>query len=73
MDRAERRKDRWGWPRAIGAVEFEATFEPVGVGWSLRGDPVLAVNLHERDNDARKAYWDSLDEDAWYEKMAGVA
>jgi hypothetical protein len=71
--RAQRRSDPWGRPRAIGAVEFEATFEPVGVGWSLRGDPVLAAELHERDSDGQRAYWDSLDEDEWHERMAGAA
>ena len=71
--RTQNRRDPWGRPLAIGAVEFEASFEPVGVGWSLRGDPVLAANLHERDRDGRKAHWDSLDEDEWYEKMAGAA
>jgi hypothetical protein len=73
MARAERRTDPWGRPRALGVVEFEATFEPVGVGWSLRGDPVLAAELHGRDSDGRRAYWDSLDEDARYERIAGVA
>ena len=73
MARVRTRRDPWGRPRAIGAVEFEATFEPVGVGWSLRGDPVLAAELHERDSDGRRAYWDSLDEDEWYERMAGCA
>jgi hypothetical protein len=43
------------------------------VGWSLRGDPLLASNLHERDSDGRKAYWDSLDEDEWHERLAEVA
>jgi hypothetical protein len=71
--RARHGSDPWGRPQAIGAVEFGASFEPVGVGWSLRGDPVLAAELHERDSDGRKAYWDSLDEDEWYERMAGVA
>jgi hypothetical protein len=71
--RARRLSDPWGRPRATGAVEFEAAFEPVGVGWSLRGDPVLAANLHECDTDGRRAYWDSLDEDEWHEKMAEVA
>jgi hypothetical protein len=45
----------------------------VGVGWSLRGDPVLAANLHGRESDGRKAYWDSLDEDEWYKRVAEVA
>jgi hypothetical protein len=71
--RAQRRSDPWGRSRAIGAVEFEACFEPIGVGWSLRGDPVLAANLHERDSDDRRAYWDSLDEDEWHERLAGAA
>jgi hypothetical protein len=71
--RAQQRRDPWGRPRAIGAVEFEATFEPVGVGWSLRGDPVLAAELHERDSDGQRAFWDSLDEDEWRERMAGAA
>jgi hypothetical protein len=31
----------------------------------------VAAELHERDTDGRKAYWDSLDEDEWYERMAG--
>ncbi len=70
--RAQHRRDPWGRPRAIGAVEFEASFEPVGVGWSLRGDPVLAVNLHEGDSAGRKAYWDSLDEDEWHERLAAA-
>jgi hypothetical protein len=73
LTRANLRSDPWGRPRAIGAVEFEATFEPVGVGWSLRSDPVLAANLHERDSDGQRAYWDSLDEDEWRERLAGVA
>jgi hypothetical protein len=30
--RAQHRSDPWGRPRAIGAVEFETCFEPVGVG-----------------------------------------
>jgi hypothetical protein len=71
--RAEHRSDPWGRKRWIGAVEFTASFEPVGVGWSLRGDPVLAAELHEQDRDGRKAYWDSLDEDEWYKRMAGAA
>jgi hypothetical protein len=71
--RAQHHSDPWGRPRSIGAVEFEACFEPVGVGWSLRGDPVLAAELHGRDSDGRKAYWDSLDEDEWYERLTGAA
>jgi hypothetical protein len=71
--RARKRSDPWGRPRAIGAVEFEACFEPIGVGWSLRGDPILAANLHERDSDGRRAYWDSLDEEEWYERRLGAA
>jgi hypothetical protein len=71
--RAQHRGDPWARRRAIGSVEFEACFEPVGVGWSMRGDPVLAAELHERDSDGRKAYWDSHDEDEWYERMAGAA
>ena len=39
----------------------------------MRGDPVLAAELRGCDSDGRRAYWDSLDEDEWYEKMAGAA
>jgi hypothetical protein len=73
VSRAQQRRDPWGRSRALGAVEFEATFEPVGVGWSLRGDPILAAELHEGDSDARRAYWDSLDEQEWHERMRGAA
>ena len=51
----------------------QSCLEPVGAGWSLRGDPVLATELHERDSDGRRAYWDSLEEDEWYERMVGAA